>query len=311
LARQIYDVVCKMGKFTKHKPLLVISEERLPAKITNSIIIGTPGKVNDLITRGSLPTKSIKVFVLDEADVMLDTQGLAEQTLRIKRMLPKDCQNLFFSATFSDRVAEFANKVVPKPVTSIRLKKEELSLEKIKQYYVDCGSEKNKFDVLSDIYGYLNVGQSIIFVHTIKTAQALHRQMIDAGHTVSILHGGKEMSPADRDRIIDSFRNGAIKVLISTNVLARGIDILQVSLVINYDLPLDANNRPDPETYIHRIGRSGRFGRSGIAINFVHDAQSKAVLRAIGDYYKREILQLPVEKIEDLPRILKELNLPA
>lgn len=131
--------------------------------------------------------------------------------------------------------------------------------------------------------------------------------MIAAGHTVSLLHGGEDMSAAERDRVIDDFREAKTKVLITTNVLARGIDISTVMLVINYDLPLDGDNKPDPQTYLHRIGRSGRFGRRGIAINFVHDELSKRQLHFISDYLKKPIAEFPASKLEDLQPMLEEL----
>jgi len=118
------------------------------------------------------------------------------------------------------------------------------------------------------------------------------------------------MPAAERDRVIEDFRQGIIKVLISTNVLARGLDVLQVSLVVNYDLPLDKNNQPDPETYLHRIGRSGRFGRSGIAINFIHNELTKNQMLAIQNHFGRKIEELPIDKIDQLPNMLKRLNLP-
>lgn len=128
-----------------------------------------------------------------------------------------------------------------------------------------------------------------------------------AGHTISLLHGGEDMAASERDRVIDDFRDAKTKVLITTNVLARGIDISTVMLVINYDLPLDAENRPDPQTYLHRIGRSGRFGRKGLAINFVHDELSKRHLKAIETYFQREIQEVPADKLEDLQPMLDVL----
>jgi ATP-dependent RNA helicase DDX19/DBP5 len=145
---------------------------------------------------------------------------------------------------------------------------------------------------------------------TIHGAQQLKKRMTESGHTVSLIHGGKETTPQERDKTIDDFRKGLTKVLISSNVLARGIDILQVSLVINYDIPAEGL-KADPETYIHRIGRSGRFGREGIAINFVHDAQSKEQLKYISDYYHKQIKELSISQLEELPKMLRKLALPG
>ncbi len=132
--------------------------------------------------------------------------------------------------------------------------------------------------------------------------------MKGAGHTVSLLHGGEDMLVTERDRVIDDFREAKTKVLITTNVLARGIDISTVMLVINYDIPLDADNKPDPQTYLHRIGRSGRFGRKGIAINFVHDELSKRNLKAIESFFQRQIVEFPANKLEDIQPMLEQLQ---
>jgi ATP-dependent RNA helicase DDX19/DBP5 len=204
-----------------------------------------------------------------------------------------------FSATFKDEVGQFAEKVVPHPKVTIRLKPEELTLDKIKQYYIPCTSELHKIQVLSEIFTILITGSTIVFVQTRKAARELTEHMKKEGHEVSLLHGN-DMAPEERDKIIDEFRESKTRILITTNVLARGIDILQVSLVINFDLPTTVDNKPDPETYLHRIGRSGRFGRHGLAINLVHDARSKEILDAIQNYFKKPIKELPVDQLEHL-----------
>lgn len=248
--------------------------------------------------------------MLDEADVMLDKQGMKTQSLRLKGCMPgkgNGCQILLFSATYNEEVEKFAEEFVPEPKCSIRLQRKELSLDKIAQFFIEADNERQRFNILSDLYCYLTIGQSIIFVERKDTASNLTKQMEGAGHAVSLLHG--DLKPSERDKIIDDFRSGKTKVLITTNVLARGIDIQQVSLVINYDIPLIAGQvgQPDYSTYLHRIGRSGRFGRSGIAINFVHDAQSKRHLQAIEAYFSREIKRFPMEEIDKLDAMLREI----
>ena len=127
--------------------------------------------------------------------------------------------------------------------------------------------------------------------------------MVREGHAVTSLHGNFEAN--DRDKAIDDFREGRSKVLITTNVLARGIDILQVNLVVNYDIPVDRDGQPDPETYVHRIGRTGRFGRQGVSINFVHDRDSFLEMKAIKDFMGREIQRVPADNLVDVEKILK------
>jgi len=298
----------KWANLLKLKIKLIVKEESFMDKITAQIVVGTPGKILDLMKNRSLDLSKVKVFVLDEADVMIDKGPLGDQSVKIKRVLPKNCQICLFSATFKPEIRKFAEKVVPQPCISIKLKRKELTLEGIRQLYIDCTNDNNRFKILSQIYENLTVGQSIIFTHTRKTASELKAKMAEAGHTISLLHGGTDMSPQERDKVIDDYRDARTKVLITTNVLARGIDILQVMLVINYDLPLDGENRPDFETYLHRIGRSGRFGRKGIAINFVYDAETRRQLKTFEEFFKKPIENFSSDKIDELQSMLEKIQ---
>ncbi|KAA1467740.1 DEAD-domain-containing protein [Dentipellis sp. KUC8613] len=265
LARQIMTVINTMGKFTEVQTEYGIKDHlpRDATKITAHIVVGTPGTMTDLIRRRVIDVSELKVFVLDEADNMLDQDGLGDQTLRVKNMLPKrsDLQLVLFSATFPDNVRQFAKKFAPN-ANMIELKQNELSVDSIRQFYMDCDSEERKYDILVSLYHLLTVGQSIIFCQHRSTADRISQRMTAEGHKVASLHGAKDAK--ERDTIIDRFREGKEKVLITTNVIARGIDILQVNMVVNYDLPLlnerdrnaHANDaQPDIETYIHRIGQ--------------------------------------------------------
>ena len=241
---------------------------------------------------------------MDEADVMVEEGSMRDRSMAIKKSIRnKSCQFLLFSATYADDVRDFATKVVPNH-NIITVKKEKLSLDGIKQFWIDCGTEENKYAVLSDIFSLLDVGKCVIFVHTRETCKELTRRMREKGHSVGILHG-KDMERETRDTVIDEFRVGTTKTLITTNVLARGIDVLGVSLVINFDIPLTRERLPDPETYLHRIGRTGRFGRKGSAINFVHDDESKMALASIEQYYSKEIIQAPANDLEELEKLLR------
>ncbi|KAJ2321963.1 RNA helicase required for poly(A+) mRNA export, partial [Coemansia sp. RSA 2681] len=254
LARQIMEVVLQMGKYTPMTAKYAIKDSLAKGeKINAHIVIGTPGTVVDLVRKRALDTKQIKLLVLDEADNMLDQQGLGDQTLKVKNAVPKSCQFVLFSATFPENVQVFTKRFAPE-ANEIRLKATELTVEGIKQFYMDCKNSNHKFEVLSELYSLMTVGQSIIFVRRRDTAERISQQMTKDGHAIVFLHG--QMDSAERDRVMDDFRKGDIKVLITTNVIARGIDIQQVNLVINYDIPLDGNARPDPETYLHRIGRT-------------------------------------------------------
>lgn len=306
LARQTLDVVETMGKYTGITTQLIVPNvvER-NTKINANILVGTPGTVLDFIRRKQIDVSKLAVFVLDEADNMLDQQGLGDQCVRVKKFLPKTTQLVIFSATFPDQVRKYAEKFVPN-ANQLTLKQEELNVDAIKQLYMDCNDEDHKFEVLNELYGLLTIGSSIIFVAKKQTANVLYKKLKDEGHQVSILHSDLESS--DRDKLIDDFRFGRSKVLITTNVLSRGIDIPSVSMVVNYDLPTDREGRPDPSTYLHRIGRTGRFGRVGVAISFVHNKKSYEQLMAIRSYFGDiELTRVPTDDWEEVEKIVKKV----
>ncbi|CAR24489.1 ATP-dependent RNA helicase DBP5 [Lachancea thermotolerans] len=306
LARQTLEVIQEMGKFTKISSQLIVPDSFEKNKPVNAqIVVGTPGTVLDLMRRKMIQLGQVKVFVLDEADNMLDKQGLGDQCLRVKKFLPKSAQLVLFSATFDDGVRNYARKVVP-DANSLELQRNEVNVAAIKQLFMDCTDENNKFEVLTELYGLLTIGSSIIFVQTKQTANVLYAKLKQAGHQVSILHG--DLQASERDRLIDDFREGRSKVLITTNVLARGIDIPTVSMVVNYDLPTTFQGKADPSTYIHRIGRTGRFGRTGVAISFVHDKKSFEVLTAIQKYFGDiEMTRVPTDDWDEVEKIVKKV----
>lgn len=216
-------------------------------------------------------------------------------------MLPKNMQIVLFSATFPENVVAYANKFAP-GANQMTLKHEELTVEGIKQIYLDCDGEDNKIETLIKFYGLLTIGSSIIFVKTRETAMHIEQRMITAGHKVVSLTGGYE--GGQRDAIIDAFREGTAKVLIATNVLARGIDVQSVSMVVNYDVPEKWVGRgqaeADPQTYLHRIGRTGRFGRVGVAVTFVSNRKDWQNLMQISKYFDVPINQVATDDWDEL-----------
>lgn len=216
-------------------------------------------------------------------------------TSQFSSTVPSTAQIVLFSATFPDQVVQYANRFAPN-ANQITLKHEELTVDGIKQLYMDCENEEDKYRVLVELYHILTIGSSIIFVKKRETASEIQRRMEADGHKVAALHGA--FDGAERDKVIDDFRSGKAKVLITTNVLARGIDVATVSLVVNYDIPLDQNNKPDPQTYLHRIGRTGRFGRVGVSISFVHDKRSWGELNEISNYFGVEMTRVPTNDID-------------
>jgi len=215
----------------------------------------------------------------------------------------KNFQVVLFSATFPDQVRKFATKFCPN-ANEIRLKANELSVDGIKQFYMDCADEAAKFKVLVELYNILTIGSSIIFCKKRDNADEIARRMVAEGHQVTSLHGAKDAT--ERDRVIDDFREGKSKVLITTNVAARGLDISQVNMVINYDMPQDAHGKPDWETYLHRVGRTGRFGRKGIAINFVHNQRTWQDMRAMEEALGMNIACIDTKDFEVMEETLKK-----
>ena len=247
------------------------------------VVSGTPGRVFDMIKRRCLKTRNLKMLVIDEADEMLG-RGFKEQLYDIYRYLPPETQVVLISATMPHDVLEMTTKFMNDPVR-ILVKRDELTLEGIKQFFVAVEQEDWKFDTLCDLYDILTITQAVIFCNTILKVDWLTTKMREANFTVSSMHG--DMLQEQRESIMADFRLGKSRVLIATDVWGRGLDVQQVSLVINYDLP---NSR---ELYIHRIGRAGRFGRKGVAINFVKSDDIR-ILRDMEQFYGTQIDEMPM-----------------
>merc|ERR1712136_238506 len=241
------------------------------------------GRVYDMINRRALDPRSIKIFILDEADEML-SRGFKDQIYDVFRYMNEQIQVILLSATMPADVLEVTKKFMRNPVR-ILVKKEQLTLEGIKQFYIGVEKEDWKLDTLCDLYETLTITQAVIFCNTRRKVDWLTEKMHGRDFTVSAMHG--DMDQKERDVIMREFRSGSSRVLITTDLLARGIDVQQVSLVINYDLPTNREN------YIHRIGRGGRFGRKGVAINFVTD-DDKRTLNDIEKFYNTRIDEMPM-----------------
>lgn len=276
LAMQIREVCYNIGQYTDIRPVLCvggsnIQESRKELDGSATVVIGTPGRVIDMINRRYLSTKMIKLLLLDEADEML-SPGFSHQIRNVVDLISSSAQICLFSATITDQVMDISKQIMRNPKL-ILIKQEELTLDGIKQFYINVDYERWKIDTFCDIYDMISISQSIVYVNTKRRADELKDTLQSKQFTVSVIHS--ELAPHDRSEIMKQFRNGDTRILISTDLLSRGIDIQQVSIVINYDLPTNK------ECYIHRIGRSGRFGRKGIAINLVTNR----------DFYKIEDLQ--------------------
>eukprot|EP00931_Biecheleriopsis_adriatica_P077032 TRINITY_DN50676_c0_g1_i1.p1 TRINITY_DN50676_c0_g1~~TRINITY_DN50676_c0_g1_i1.p1 ORF type:complete len:395 (+),score=77.74 TRINITY_DN50676_c0_g1_i1:117-1301(+) len=251
-------------------------------RVGQHLVVGTPGRLLDLIEKGVLGVASLSAFIIDEADEMLSA-GFKDQIYNIFKILPADVQVCLFSATLPPDILELTKRFMRDPVR-ILVKKDELTLEGIQQFYVALEKEDWKFDCLCDLYETLTITQSIIYCNTQRKADQVAKEMIKRDFTVSVIHAGLDQEA--RSLVMREFRSGSSRVLISTDLTSRGIDVQQVSLVINYDLPTCVEN------YLHRIGRGGRFGRKGVAINFVTNRDAH-MMRDIEKHYNTQVEELP------------------
>jgi translation initiation factor 4A len=290
LSEQTMNVFGELNIYLKARIAMCIGGTQLNSDLDAleqgaQIVIGTPGRIYDLIVRGALIVDKMKMFILDEADEMLSA-GFKEQIYNIFTKLPeKDLQIALFSATLPTEVLALTEKFMKNPI-KILVKKEQLTLEGIKQYYINLEKEDWKIDTLIDIYKIVVLAQTIIYVNSKNKCDYLTRRLKERNYPVVAMHGN--ISPEERKSIMDKFRNGESRILISTDLLARGIDVQQVSLVINYDLPTNIEN------YLHRIGRSGRYGRKGVAITFC-TMDDIPKLRELERYYVTQIDALPAD----------------
>ena len=251
------------------------------------IIIGCPGRIYDILRRKHINLELVKLLILDEADEMLSS-GFKDQVYNIFDLLPKNIQKALFSASMPPTITELTSKFVTNPVKII-VKSEQLTLEGIKQYYVNLDNDAMKYETLKDLFSTFSVAQCIIYCNSVSRVSDLYEAMNNDGYPVCLIHSNLDKST--RQTNYDDFRRGKFRVLISSNVTARGIDIQQVSTVINFDIPKCVHS------YLHRIGRSGRWGRKGIAINFITRRDYKQ-LKDIEQFYQTNINELPDDTVK-------------
>ena len=300
LAAQVEAVISNLGKYMKISVCLSVSgipvKNNMEAlKNRPHIVVGTPGRVYDMIRRKALRTNMVKILVIDEADEMIKTNndkfadennpkfGFLDQIKIIFQSLPNNMQVALFSATMPPDFFELTTKFMRDPI-QILVEPEKLTLNGIKQYCIDIERNEYKFDILCDLYDVLSLSQSIIYCNSRKMVEDLSTKLKEANFCVSSIHGS--MTPLEREEKMKEFITAQSRVLVSTDLLSRGIDVQQISVVINYDIPKSVDN------YLHRIGRSGRYGRKGVAINFntPYDAPK---LKAIEQHYGIEIEPFP------------------
>lgn len=294
LAIQIHKVIVALGDYMGAKCCACIGGRNVREDIRNlesgmHVVVGTPGRVKDMLSKGHIKSQYVRMFVLDEADEML-SRGFQESVCDCVQNLNKETQMFILSATMPDDVLEVTNRFMNNPV-KILVKKEELTLEGIRQFYINVSLEEYKFETITDLYESLTIAQAVIFCNSRNKVTFLTDNLREKDFVVSSVHG--EMDQTTRDQIMNEFRSGSSRVLITTDLLCRGIDVQQVSLVINYDLPMNKEN------YIHRIGRGGRFGRKGVAINFVTDKDVED-MQELEKFYNTRIEEMPTNLMEYL-----------
>ncbi len=294
LAQQIEKNVKMLGQYMKIKSALLIGgapvhENRITLEENPQIVIGTPGRVLDCLRRKYLKNLDLNLLILDEADEMLSS-GFKEQIYDIFEFLPRDVRVGLFSATMPLELKDLTSKFLRDPI-EILVKKDMLTLEGIAQYQIKLSSDKQKYDTLKDIFENLVINSSIIYCNSVERCEDLFYTMGNDGFPVKAMHG--KLTQDEREEIHKDFISGKTRVLIATNIYARGIDVQQVQFVVNFDVPRN------PHTYLHRIGRSGRWGRKGIAINFVNRQDSKNV-KFIEEFYNTQIQEMPANYTEHL-----------
>jgi len=289
LSAQIKSVVDALAiNISSFKSQLLVGGTDLDNDIINlkenqpHVIIGCPGRIYDILRRKYINLELVKLLILDEADEMLST-GFKEQVYNIFNLLPSNIQKALFSASMPNTIDDLINKFVTDPI-KIVVKSEQLTLDGIKQYFVNLENDTMKYETLKDLFSTFSVSQCIIYCNSVTRVSELYDAMNSDGYPVCQIHSS--LDKMTRQQNYDDFRRGKFRVLISSNVTARGIDIQQVSTVINFDVPKCIHS------YLHRIGRSGRWGRKGVAINFITRRDYKQ-LKEIESFYQTNISELP------------------
>jgi superfamily II DNA/RNA helicase len=284
LANQVYTVASNIIKYSKYTISLCVGGTEIKNQ-NSSIIIGTLGRIHHMISSKRLNINSVTNFVIDEADNMANEKDCVDLNNLIN-ILPESCQKVLISATLTHSVFKITDRIMKDPV-KILLKNSDVAVDLISQFYIDVELEENKFDVFIDIYNLISTTQAIIFCNTIRKVQWLEEQLKAQNFSITTIHG--KMTQQERNNIVQEFRDGKTRLLLTTDLLARGIDVPQVNLVICFDMP------PDKETYIHRIGRCGRFGKKGVSISFIKmsDQTDLKLLNLMKHTYKINITEMP------------------
>jgi len=262
---------------SKHKDLLKGTDHP-------HVVIGTPGRILQLVNDKVLDLKNLKFFILDECDKMLESLDMRRDVQRIFRATPHEKQVMMFSATLSEEIRPVCKKFMHNPLEIYINDGSKLTLHGLKQYYVQL-QESEKTRKLVDLLDALEFNQCVIFVSSVKRAAELNKLLVDCNFPSICIYGG--MPQEDRIDRYKKFKDFRARIMVATNIFGRGIDIERVNVVINYDMPEDS------DTYLHRVGRAGRFGTKGLAISFAASPQDGEVLNKVQSVFVVDIPQLP------------------
>ncbi|KAI5184221.1 ATP-dependent RNA helicase DDX19/DBP5 [Nematocida sp. AWRm78] len=299
LSKQISSILEKFSKsieFTMLQALPDVVEKMDVSRISEQILIGAPGTIKKIVT-GLSNNSTIKMVILDEADALLDAD-MGGQTVSVVKKI-KNKQLVLFSATFSVKMKEVI-AMLSKSIKTWYLEETNIKPDNITQFYMEM-SEDQKTKTLLKLYEMMSIGQSIVFVHTRNKAELVQQNLKKDGFDAAVLHG--QLLKNQRDQVISDFKSGKIKALVTTNVLSRGLDVPQLNLAVNYDIPKKQSGAVDIETYVHRIGRTGRFNRAGVSITFSTGDSDKmdllSIQRAIGSQIKYTTLEALSQAIQE------------
>jgi translation initiation factor 4A len=289
LATQVMEVALNLSKYTEYKFAKCTGGSDVMQNITDlktsNVVIGTVGRIFHMITERKINVHKLKFIVLDEADELL-SDDISDKLQNIFDKAPAGIQVVLISATMSVNVFNASKKLMHDPI-KVLLKNNEVIVDLISQFYLDVESEELKFDTLMDLYNLVSTSQAIIFCNTIRKVEWLEQNLKQNNFTITVIHSN--MTQQERDNTVKDFRDGKTRLLLTTDLLSRGIDIPQVNMVINYDLP------PNKETYVHRIGRCGRFDKKGVAITMVKmtDPNDVKTFNKMKHFYKMDIREMP------------------
>ena len=296
-----YQIGTEFNRFAKYLPLVKTAvlfggiprqnHVDLLKTMPPHVVVGTPGRVMDMIEEGVLNVSNVKFFVLDECDKMLEAEDMRRQVMKIFIKTPPQKQCMMYSATIDDKIRPICLKFLQDPM-EIRVEDGKLTLHGLQQFFVELPAEK-KNRKLTDLLDALEFNQVIIFVSSVSRCKELDALLVDCNFPSMHIHG--RMPQKERVKRYDAFKKNESRILVATNLFGRGIDIERVNIVINYDFPADDERSGEKaaDTYLHRVGRAGRFGTKGLSVSFVTSDEDKAALKSVQDRFAVDIPALP------------------